>query len=141
MVLVFSPIFIDSIMYREYYSLNVVNAQPLTNASNGTEEPERERGTLSFPRELVLIIGALIVVAVISIIIYRGKVVLSEGLTEEEREVLRIITRREGLFLQDLALKLGISQKELWRIIKGLKRKGYIDVEQRYGLKYVMLKK
>jgi len=94
--------------------------------------------------ELLLYVAALLVVAILLLGLYMlvSKPKKIAGLRPEEEMILDLLRARGGEAYQyEIVRELGLPKTTAWRIVMRLKEKGFIDVEKRYGMNYLRLRR
>jgi len=92
----------------------------------------------------LLYVAAFLIVAILLLGLYMlvskpRKVV---GLRPEEEMVLNLLRAKGGEAYQyEIARELGLPKTTAWRIVMRLKGKGLIEVEKRYGMNYLRLRR
>ena len=114
-------------------------AQPPKTSPTPYVPPKREEGLNKY--------FILVVVAVIALLAVLLALKVSRGSSEvelrpEEENVIRLLRAHGGeAFQHVIAKEMGLPKTTMWRVVMRLRDKGVIEVEKRYGMNYLRLKK
>ncbi len=117
--------------------------QPKPSPTPPETEEKKEMLPLPLPiLVIVIVLIALVVAVVLSILVLRPRRSEYISLRPEEEEVLRRLRSRGGeAFQHEIAKEMGLPKTTMWRLVRRLESKGLIEIEKRYGMNYLRLKR